>query len=153
MKLAAALLASAALVLAGPASADRLTRASEAAIGKLLELVAPTGERVGPARYGELATGGMMRFEVAGDRTVEYYFNAICDDTCENLDLVALDAADKELDIDDADDNAPTLNVQADLHGDLDEPKHDPRPITIEVRMKACKTEVCAFGMLVTQVD
>ncbi len=65
------------------------------------------------------------------------------------MDLVAIEADGTEIDIDDADDNAPVLNWQASVFKSIvDKPKGIPRPVTIEVRMKACKAAVCAFGVV-----
>ena len=155
MKFTTAILGALALAMAAPgaATAEKLSNAVTKELDRLLKVVI-SGDPVGPPRYGELAPGGVFRFAFEGDRKKEYYFNAICDDDCVNMDLAAFDAAGAELDIDDADDNAPVLNVQADLHesGD-DAPKSHPRPMTIEVRMRACKTEACAFGVMITTND
>ncbi len=148
-----ALVIAAALALTGAATADKRNPGSEASIRKLLELVA-SGDHHGEIQYGELAAGQMATIEFVGDRTVEYYFNVICDDDCVNVDLAALDASGVEIDVDDADDNAPVLNVQADEYRSvLDKPKGIPRPMTLEVRMKDCKAAVCAYGLMISQND
>lgn len=148
-----ALAIAAAFALAGTAGADKRNPASEASIRKLLELVS-SGDQVGEIRYGELAAGQLATIEFMGDRTVEYYFNVICDDDCVNVDLAALDASGVEIDVDDADDNAPVLNVQADEYRSvLDKPTGAPRPMTLEVRMKDCKVAVCAYGLMISQED
>src|SRR5690349_17364526 len=122
-----------------PAGADKLNAKSQAEMKKLIELVAPTGDRVGPMPFGELASGAATVISIDADRRGEYYFNAICDDDCIDLNLVARGADGTELDIDDADDNAPVLDVMADEVGADDDPKPHPRPMTIEVRMVRCK--------------
>jgi len=142
-----------AIALAGPAGADKLTKASQTEMQKLVELVAPTGDRVGPMPFGELASGAATVISIDADRRGEYYFNAICDDDCVDLNLVALAADGTQLDIDDADDNAPVLDVMADEVGADDDPKPHPRPITIQVRMVNCKAAVCAYGLLITRTE
>lgn len=142
MKLKTILLAGLALLAPATAGAGKLDTKASGEIEKLLKLVS-FGDKVGPFRYGELPAGGVFRFQVNGDEKFEYHFNAICDDDCTNLDLFAFDKDGKELDTDDADDNAPTLEIQSIF--DTEE-KPRPRLITVEVRMVACKAEVCAWG-------
>jgi hypothetical protein len=147
MKIRTMLLAGLAL-LAPAAGAAKLDTAASKEIDKLLKAVL-TQPAVGVTRFGELPTGGVFRFVFQADATLEYYVNAICDDDCENMDLVAIEADGTEIDIDDADDNAPVLNWQASVFKSIvDKPKGIPRPVTIEVRMKACKAAVCAFGVV-----
>ena len=143
MKLRTMLLAGLALLAPATAVAAKLDNKAVAEIDKLLKLVS-NGDQVGQFRYGELATGGVFRFQISGDEKFKYYFNAICDDDCTNLDLFAFDAEGKELDTDDADDNAPTLDIQSIF--DSDTKKVRPRQITVEVRMVACKAATCAWG-------
>ena len=148
MKIRTMLLAGLALLAPATAGAAKLDTKASNEIGKLLKLVL-TQPAVGVTRFGELPTGGVFRFVFQADATLEYYVNAICDDDCENMDLVAIEADGTEIDIDDADDNAPVLNWQASVFKSIvDKPKGIPRPVTIEVRMKACKAAVCAFGVV-----
>lgn len=143
----------AAFACAAPAGADKLSPKSQAAMQKLLELVAPAGDRVGPAPFGELASGGVTVITFDADRRGEYYFNAICDDDCTDLNLVARGADGTELDIDDADDNAPVLDVMADEVGADEDKRPHPRPMTIEVRMVNCKKTACAYGLMITRTE
>jgi len=136
------LLAGLAMLVPATAHAAKLDTKAIAEIDKLLKLVS-SGDIVGQYRHGELATGGVFRFQISGDERFKYYFNAICDDDCTNLDLFAFDKDGKELDTDDADDNAPTLEIQSIFDS---EEKPRPRQITVEVRMVACKAAVCAWG-------
>jgi hypothetical protein len=138
---------------AGPAGADKLNKTSQAEMQKLVELVAPTGDRVGPMPFGELASGGVTVLSIEADRRGEYHVNAICDDDCVDMNLVALGADGTRLDIDDADDNAPVLNVMADEVDSSGDPRPHPRPITIQVRMVNCKAAVCAYGLLITRTE
>jgi len=136
------------------ASAAKLNDESREGIRKLLQLVAPSGDEVGETRFGELAAGQIVSIPFEGDRTAEYYMNVICDDDCVNVDLAVLDASGVEIDTDDADDNAPVLNIQADEYRSvLDKPKGIPRPMTIEVRMKECNADTCGYGLRITQMD
>jgi hypothetical protein len=154
MLMRAIVLAGVMVILAGAAAASKLSDGSVADMRKLLDLVAPSGEEVGETRFGELAAGQVIDLPFLGDRTLEYYVNAICDDDCVNIDLAILDASGVELDTDDADDNAPVLNIQADEHRSvLDKPKGVPRPMTIEVRMKSCKAETCGYALRITAVE
>ncbi len=142
------------LAATGAAAAAKLNDGSVAEIRKMLDLVATNGHEVGETRFGELSQGQVIDLPFIGDRTLEYYVNAICDDDCVNIDLAILDASGVELDTDDADDNAPVLNIQADEYRSvLDKPKGIARPMTIEVRMKACKAETCAYGLRITAVE
>jgi hypothetical protein len=142
MKLRSMLLAGLAMLVPATAHAARLDTKAIAEIDKLLKLVS-NGDVIGQFRHGELATGGVFRFQINGDEKFTYYFNAICDDDCTNLDLFAFDKDGKELDTDDADDNAPTLEIQSIFDS---EEKPRPRLITVEVRMVACKAEACGWG-------
>jgi hypothetical protein len=142
MKLKTLLLAGLAMLVPATAHAAKLDTKAIAEIDKLLKLVS-TGDMVGQYRHGELATGGVFRFQVNGDEKFKYYFNAICDDDCTNLDLAVFDKDGSLIKVDDADDNAPTVEVQSIFDtGD----KARPRTLTIEVRMVACKAEACAWG-------
>jgi hypothetical protein len=149
----AAVALAAAVAWTGPAGADKLNKASQAEMQKLVELVAPTGDRVGPMPFGELASGAVTVISIDADRRGEYYFNAICDDDCTDLNLVALGADGTQLDIDDADDAAPVLDVMADEVDSSEDPKPHPRPITIQVRMVNCNAAVCAYGLLITRTE
>jgi hypothetical protein len=142
------------LCLTGAAFAGKLNQTSEAEIEKMLGIVAPSGERMGAIRYGELPAGGVFSFTFEGNRTLEYYVNAICDDDCTDLNLAVLDSAGVEIDVDNADDAAPSLNVQADLNrSPVDAPIPAPRLMTIEVRMLACQAASCAYGISITAMD
>jgi hypothetical protein len=138
----------------GGAFADKLGKASEAEIRKMIDLVAPSGDRIGAVQFGELPAGGVTSVSFDGDQLHEYYFNATCDDDCVNLNIAVLDAAGVELDVDDADDAAPVLQIMADRTAPgAEEGKANPRPMTIEVRMIACKTATCAYGLAITRTE
>ena len=133
---------------AGPPTAE-----SRKAIDELLNLLAMHAQ-VGETQYGELASGKSMTVLFPADATVEYYFHAVAGDDAENIDLIAYEADGTEIDIDDADDNAPVLNIQASVHrSPIDKPKGIARPVTIEVRMVACNAAVCSFGLRIDQVE
>jgi hypothetical protein len=149
MKLRSVLLAGLALLLPASAAAGKLDSKATAEIEKLLKLVSH-GDQAGPFRYGELAAGGVFRFQINTDEKYKVYFNAICDDDCTNLDLFAYDAEGKELDTDDWDDNAPSLEIQSIFDTGS---KARPRPMTVEVRMVACKADACAWGARVGQFE
>ena len=84
--------------------------------------------------------------EKADEWKAEYYD----DDDCVNLDLRVTEASGTEIDLDDADDNAPVLNIHADDYSSDDKPKPKPRPMVIEIRMVDCKAASCAFGIVIT---
>ena len=112
------------------------------------------GAEAGETRFGELAAGEIISIPFGGDATVEYYVIVICDDDGENVDLAVLEADGVEIDVDDADDNAPALNIQAsDYRSVLDKPKGIPRPMAIEIRMQACKVETCAYGLRISSKE
>lgn len=151
LKLAA--IAAIALLTAIPvAGASKLTPDSTAEIRKLLHMLGDIyGEEVGETRFGEMATGDVISIPFDGDATVEYYFNVICDDDCENVDLAAQEADGVEIDVDDADDNGPVLNIQAsEYRSPIDKPKGILRPMTVEIRMKSCKAETCGYGLRIS---
>jgi hypothetical protein len=152
MRLSGIILAGAALALttAIPANAGKITPASAKEIRDLLTMI---GGIYGP-EVGELAAGQVISLPFEGDATVEYYMNVICDDDCENVDLAVSDADGTEIDTDDADDNAPVLNIHAsEYRSVLEKPKGISRPMTLEIRMKACKAETCAYGVRISAVD
>ncbi len=157
MSVARTLMIGAALALAAaiPASAGKITPESTTEIRKMLVMIGDIyGKEVGETRFGELAAGEIISLPFEGDATVEYYVNVICDDDCENVDLAAADADGSEIDVDDADDNAPVLNIQAsEYRSVLDKPKGISRPMTLEIRMKACKAETCAYGLRISAKD
>jgi hypothetical protein len=143
----------AALPLAPLAAAGPPTPESHKAIDDLLDLLA-MHEQVGETHYGELASGKSMTIVFPADATVEYYLHAVADDDAENIDLIAYEADGTEIDIDDADDNAPVLNVQAsEYRSPIDKPKGIARAITVEVRMVTCNAPVCTFGLRIDQVE
>jgi hypothetical protein len=132
--------------LSGSADAAKLSKKSEASIVKLLDVVA-TGDKVGEVQFGELANGAVASVSFQGDRGEGYYFNVICDDDCLNVDLAVIDAAGVALDLDEADDNAPVVNVISEFD------EKGLRPLTIEVRMKSCKAATCAYGLRISKTD
>lgn len=139
--------------LAAPATAGPQTQESRKAINDLLDLLA-MHEQVGETHYGELAAGRSMTLVFPADATIEYYLHAVADDDTQNIDLIAFEADGTEIDIDDADDNAPVLNIQASVHrSPIDKPKGIARPITVEVRMVTCDAPVCAYGLRIDQVE
>jgi len=146
---AAALFAS----LAAPATAGPPTAESRKAIDDLLDLLA-MHEQVGETHYGDLASGKSMTLVFPADATVEYYLHAVADDDAENIDLFAYEADGAEIDFDDADDNAPILNIQASVHrSPIDKPKGIARAVTVEVRMVTCNAASCSFGLRIDQVE
>ena len=142
-----------ALVLqAMPASAGPLTIASRKEIDRLLNVVA-NYPAMGETQYFSMKTGEVFTVPFTADATIEYYINAICDDDCTNVDLAALETDGTEADVDDADDSSPVLNLQAtEYRSSVDKPPGPVRPLTIEIRMKACKTDVCTLGLRIAQV-
>lgn len=137
------------------ASAGHLTPESTAEMRKLIDMLGSIyGEEVGETRFGELGSNQIITLPFEGDATVEYYINVVCDDDCENVDLAVLEADGVEIDTDDADDNAPVLNIQAsEYRSVLDKPKGIARPMSIEIRMKACKAETCGYALRISAVD
>lgn len=140
------------LLQAAPAFAGPPTDASRKEINRLLDVVASrpamSDTQVFTMRAGEVVSVPFM-----GDATIEYYINAICDNDCVNVDLAALEADGTAADIDDADDASPVLNLQAtEYRSPIDKPPGPPRPLTIEIRMIACKTDVCTLGVRIAQV-
>ena len=138
---------------AAPAFAGPLTIASGKEINRLLDVVA-NYPAMGETQYFTMNAGDVMSVPFMADPTIEYYINAICDDDCVNVDLVAREADGTDADVDDADDPSPVLNLQAsEYRSPIDKPTGKPeRPLTIEIRMVACKTEVCTLGMRIAQV-
>lgn len=142
-----------ALVLqAAPALAGPPTDASRKEIDRLLDVVA-NYPAMGATRYFTMKAGDVVSVPFMADATIEYYINAICDDDCINVDLAALEADGTEGDVDDADDPAPVLNLHAsEYRSPIVKPPGPPRPLTIEIRMMACNTEVCTLGLRIAQV-
>lgn len=138
---------------AAPALAGPLTIASGKEINRLLDVVA-NHPAMGETQYFTMKAGEVMSVPFMADATIEYYINAICDDDCGNVDLVAREADGTEADVDDADDPSPVLNLQAsEYRSPIEKPTGKPeRPLTIEILMKECKTEVCTLGMRIAQV-
>jgi hypothetical protein len=131
-----------ALVLqATPASAGPLTIASRKEIDRLLNVVA-NYPAMGETQYFSMKTGEVFTVPFTADATIEYYINAI-------------EADGTDADTDDADDPSPVLNLHAsEYRSPLDKPTGKPeRPLTIEIRMIACKTEVCTLGLRIAQVE
>lgn len=156
MRLPRILLLGAALIAASvPANAGPITPESTADIRKMLAMLGDLyGKEVGETRFGELGDGQVISLPFEADATVEYYVNVTCDDDCTNVDLAASEADGTEIDTDDADDVAPVLNIQAsEYRSVLDKPKGISRPITLEIRMKACKAQTCAYGLRISAVN
>lgn len=150
--LAAGTLLACSLAAAGPALAGRDTPAARADMQKLFDLF-DYGQDVGEKRFFEMKSGEVVTLPLVADATTEYYINGFCDDDCVNLDLVVRDADGTEADVDDADDNGPVLNFQASEYRSVaEQPKRIPRPMTIEIRMVSCKTEICTAGLRIEQV-
>jgi len=152
-----AIAAGCALLLGGApvASAGHLTPESTTEMRKLIEMLGNIyGKEVGETRFGEMGSNQIITLPFDGDATVEYYINVVCDDDCENVDLAVLEADGVEIDTDDADDNSPVLNIHAsEYRSVLDKPKGISRPMSIEIRMKACKVETCGYALRISAVD
>ncbi|OYX48065.1 MAG: hypothetical protein B7Y90_11575 [Alphaproteobacteria bacterium 32-64-14] len=139
--------------IAASASAGPPTPEARREIDRLLDVVT-SDPPVGETRYVTIKAGEVLTLPFEADATVEYYVNIICDDDCVNVDLAALEADGTEADIDDADDNAPVLNLHAaEYRSPLDKPTGLPRPMTIEIRMKACNADACTLGLRITRVE
>ena len=136
------------MALAMPAFAGPPSEASNKEIDRMLNLVA-TYPAMGPTQFYTLKEGEIITVPFMADATIEYYINGIGDDDCANVDLVALEADGTDADTDDADDPSPVLNLHAsEYRSPLNTPTGKPeRPLTIEIRMVACKTEVCTLGL------
>ncbi len=135
-----------------PALAGKDSPASRARIQERVDLF-DYGKDVGELQYFEMKSGETITIPLAADATTEYYVNGFCDEDCVNLDLVARDADGTEAGIDDADDNGPILNFQAtEYRSAAEQPRNIPRPMTIEIRMVACKTEICTAALRIEQV-
>lgn len=141
-------------VQAAPAFAGPPSEASAKEINKMLDLVADY-PGMGPTQFFTMKTGEVVTVPFMADATIEYYINGIADDDCTNVDLIALEADGTDADTDDADDPSPVLNLHApEYRSPLDMPTGKPeRPLTIEIRMVACKTEVCTVGLRIAQVE
>lgn len=152
MRSLAALLAM--LATASAAAAGPLTPESRKEIDRLLDVVVLYSQ-VGETQYFTMKAGEVVNVQFTGDATIEYYVNVISDDDCTNVDLVGLDADGTEADVDDFDDPSPSLNVHAsEYRSVIDKPTGKPaRPMTLEIRMIACNTDVCSLGLRITQVD
>lgn len=139
---------------AAPAFAGPPSEASAREIDRLLDVVA-SYPGMGPTRFFTMKAGETLSVPFLADATIEYYINAICDDDCVNVDLLALEADGTDADVDDADDSSPVLNLHApEYRSPLNKPTGKPeRPLTIEIRMKACQTEVCTLGLRIAQVE
>lgn len=155
MKTTAIIAAALALVLqAAPALAGPPTEASEKEINRMLDLVA-SYPGMGPTQFFTMKQGDVVTVPFMADATIEYYINGICDDDCPNIDLLALEADGTDADTDDADDPSPVLKLHApEYRSPLDKPTGKPeRPLTIEIRMIACKTDICTLGLRIAQVE
>jgi hypothetical protein len=140
------------MLQAAPAFAGPPTDASRKEIDRLLDVVA-SHPAMSDTQVFTMKAGEVVSVPFMGDATIEYYINAICDDDCVNVDLAALEADGTAADVDDADDASPVLNLQAtEYRSPIDKPPGPPRPLTIEIRMIACKTDVCTLGMRFAQV-
>lgn len=141
-------------VQASPAFAGPPSEASTREINRMLDLVA-SYPGMGPTQLFTMKEGEVVTVPFMADGTIEYYINGICDDDCSNIDLLALEADGTDADTDDADDPSPVLNLRAsEYRSPIDKPTGKPeRPLTIEIRMIACKTEVCTLGLRIAQVE
>lgn len=140
------------LLQAAPALAGPPTEASRKEINRLLDVVA-SHPAMSDTQFFTMKAGEVVSVSVMGDASIEYYINAICDEDCVNVDLAALEADGTAADVDDADDASPVLNLQAtEYRSPIVKPPGPPRPLTIEIRMMACNTEVCTLGLRIAQV-
>jgi len=144
----------AAACLAAPVFAGPLTTESRKEIDSLLDVLT-MHPAVGETQYFTMKAGEVISVPFNADATIEYYVNAVCDDDCSNVDLIAREADGVEADVDDFDDAAPTLNIHASEHrSPLVKPNGaPPRPMTIEIRMIACNSDVCSLGLKITNVE
>jgi hypothetical protein len=144
----------ASVLLAAAASAGPLTPESRKEIDRLMDVVVIHPTFVA-TQYFTMRAGEVISVPFTADATIEYYVNVICDEDCVNVDLVGREADGTEADTDDFDDAGPVLNLQAsEYRSPIEKPNGTPvRPMTLEIRMIACNTDVCSLGLRITRVE
>ncbi len=87
----------------------------------------------------EIDADGSMSFDLAVSRGVDYLVVGVCDNDCDDVDLLVHDDTDAEIASDFEPDDYPVLSFSATAKGSW----------TVEVRMPGCSADTCIFGFQV----
>ena len=87
----------------------------------------------------EVDADGSMSFDLAVDRGVDYLVVGVCDNDCDDVDLLVYDDADEEVVSGFEPDDYPVLAFSARTAGSW----------SVEVRMPGCSADTCIFGFQV----
>ncbi|HJO02350.1 MAG TPA: M48 family metalloprotease [Acidobacteriota bacterium] len=87
----------------------------------------------------EVDADGSMSFDLAVDRGVDYLVVGVCDNDCDDVDLLVYDEADEEVVSGFEPDDYPVLAFSARTAGSW----------SVEVRMPGCSADTCIFGFQV----
>lgn len=84
----------------------------------------------------EVDADGAMSFELSVKRDVDYLVVGVCDNDCDDVDLLIYDDTDEEVVSDFEPDDHPVVSFSADSGGTWN----------VEVRMPGCSADTCIFG-------
>ncbi len=101
------------------------------------ELTEQGWETVGNPRIGQVGRGGTEDFEAALENGFEYMFVGICDDRCDDVDLILYSPRNREIDSDYAVDQTPIVQVRTRAAG-----TH-----RVRVSMADCSTRSCYYAV------
>jgi len=101
------------------------------------ELTERGWETVGNPRIGQVGRGGTEDFEAALENGFEYMFVGICDDRCDDVDLILYSPRNREIDSDYAVDQTPIVQVRTRAAG-----TH-----RVRVSMADCSARSCYYAV------
>ncbi len=90
-------------------------------------------------KIGSLRSGDNARFEVRLREGTSYRIVAVCDEDCDDLDMILYDENGNEIDSDRADDSIPIVEVSPRWDGKFE----------VRVNMASCNIAPCQYGVMV----
>ena len=135
------ILLAAALTLAAPAIADHLmTPIVQDEYDDMLGEFTPAYRVILSPTVDELDDGGRGQYEYTLTRGATYRFFGVCDEDCDDLDLVVYDARGNRVASDFAMNDRPVVNFTVPRGTSATD-------YTVEVRMASCSYEPCQFAV------
>lgn len=135
------ILLAAALTLAAPAIADHLmTPTVQGEYDDLLGEFTPPYRVILSPTVDDLEEGGRSEYEYTLTRGATYRFFGVCDEDCDDLDLVVYDAQGNRVASDFGSDDRPVVNFTVPRRASAAD-------YTVAVRMASCEYNPCQFAV------
>lgn len=100
--------------------------------------------RVGDIRFVEIREGESLQLSFDVDPAKMYFVYGACDRNCSDINLLALDSDDYELDKDLRPDATPIISIGAGMADDR---------LSVRINMVGCRAPACLAGIALYRVD